>query len=207
MTLKRYLAGGMVALAAILAITFLNTGATAQTATATPPPTKIATINIVKMFNSLDEKKAGDKDIEVMARNLENGRKAIETDIETLKKEMGAYNEGTEAYRDTQERLFKRAMDLESHMRLMEQKLLMEQRLRTMALYRKMNKAIEDYSRANGIIIVFMADEVDFSNARTPQDVIGKITLRKIVYAHDTLDITAGVVNRMNEAWKQAPAN
>jgi len=168
-----------------------------------PPATKLAVVNIVSVFKGLDAKKAGDAEIDVLGKKLEDERRAKQDELESMKKEMEGYNHASDLFRDMQDKLFKKAMELEAFSHYIEQKLLMEQRVRTAAIYKSMNDAIEGYSKANGIALVLVVEDASMSDARTPQDLLSKITVRKVMYADSSLDITAALIEKMNSEGKR----
>jgi Skp family chaperone for outer membrane proteins len=78
----------------------------------------------------------------------------------------------------------------------------MEQRLRTVQIYKAINDAVKRYAEDNGIGIVLVSDEVDFSNVPTTEAVQQKIALRKVMYSHPDFDITQKVIEKMNGEYK-----
>lgn len=163
-----------------------------------PPPVRIAVVNIVKVFNALDAKKSGDTDFELIGKQLEKERTTREDELGNLKREQQSYNPDSQEFRDTSEKMMKKAMELESFTRYMREKMLLEGRIRTAALYRSMNKAIEDFSKANGIGLVLSMDELDFRDIRSQEELMSKIAVRKVIYAHDSYDITKKIIDKMN---------
>lgn len=172
---------------------------------ADPAPTRIGVVNIVKLFNSLDAKMAGDAEIENLGKNLNAQRQELEDELNRLKQELTQYKVDSDIYKETSEKLLKKGMELQSFSQYMEQKILLETRIRTAALYRAMNNAIADYAKSQGFGLVLASDDPDLSQARTQAELLSKITIRKVIYAHDSLDITKAIVDKMNSENKTAP--
>jgi Skp family chaperone for outer membrane proteins len=193
----------------LLAVTLLGVALSVSMSSAPaanePPPVRIAVVNIVTVFNKLDVKKAGDSEIELLGKKLEDERRGKEDELTNLKKEVLSYDVNSPEYKDTQEKMIRKAMDLQSFSRYMEQKVLLETRLRTAAIYRSMNKAIADFSREKGIGLVLATDDPDLSNARSQEELLAKITVRKVIYFHESFDITNAIVDKMNTDAKTAP--
>ncbi len=193
----------VVALAAAVSVPHAAAQAAAPTAPAAPPPTRIATINIVNVFNSLNQKKDGDREIELLAQDLTKQRTAKEDEVKALQQELKeAYNPDSAIYKETQDKLLLKAMELSAFQQYMEQKVTLEQRSRTIVIYRAINDAIKTYAQANGIALVLVADDADLSDARTPGELLSRITVRKVIYAVPELDITAAIIDRMNTDYK-----
>lgn len=173
-----------------------------------PPPTKLAVINIVQVFSSLNEKIASDAEIEAMRKDMnEQGRK-MQEELETLSKQFSdnpPYKEGTPEYKAMQDDILDKSMKLEVFRQVSEQKLLFEQRNRTIMIYNAMNAEISQFSKANGIGFVFVIDDADFTSAKTTQDVLSRITVRKIMYAAPPYDITKRIIEEMNTKYQLPP--
>jgi len=175
----------------------------AQTAAQnSPPPTRVATINIVSVFDRLNEKKGADADLEVLGKRLDDKRKQLEQELDRLRQELKDYKPESDVFRETNENMLKKAMELRAHGEYMEQKLQMEQRVRTGQVYRHIVSAIEAYSKQNGIIMVLVADDIDIAGSRSQAELLTKIAMRKVVYAHESLSITNPLVEKMNSEFK-----
>jgi len=171
-----------------------------------PPPVRIAVVNIVKIFNALDAKKSGDAEIERLGKQLTDERKAKEDELEKMRSELNDLAQDSQDYKDLSEKMLRKAVDLQGFSRYIEQKLLLETRVRTAAIYKSMNSAIADFSRANGIGLVLAVDDPDLSTARTQEELLSKITVRKVIYYHESFDITKAVIEKMNTDAKALPA-
>ncbi len=168
----------------------------------TPAPTRVATINVVRVFDSLNEKKSADADLEVLGKNLDATRQKLEKELTDLRDQLKDYKPDSDMFKDTNENMLKKAMELRAHTEYMEQKLQLEQRLRTGQVYRHIIQAIDAYSKQNGIIMVLVADDIDISASRSQQELLAKIAMRKVIYAHESLDITKPLIEKMNGEYK-----
>lgn len=189
----------------VLGVMLSLSSASAPAATE-PPPVRIAVVNIVKIFNALDVKKNGDAEIERLGKQLTDERKAKEDELDKLKTELNELAPDSPEYKEISEKMLRKAVELQSFSRYMEQKLLMETRLRTAAIYKSMNKSIEEFSRANGIGLVLASDDPDLTGARSQEELLSKITIRKVIYAHESFDITKSITEKMNTDAKALPA-
>ena len=123
-------------------------------------------------------------------------------DLEDLKKELGQLKPDSDMYKETMEKALKKGFEVQNFSDYMRERLTMEQRVRTAGLYRRINEAIKTYAQANGIQLVLAADKDDMNNVTTPQELQSRITVRKVLYAADALDITRDIVQAMNAAAK-----
>ncbi len=167
-----------------------------------PPPTRLATINLVKVFDALNEKIAGDQDIDALNKKLSDDRAKLEGEVRKIDAGMKEFKQGSPEFKLAAEELLKKGMELQSFSAYVQQKLMLERRLKTTDLYRKMNQAIESYAIKNGVALVMVVDELDLSNVRTNEELLSRITMRKVMYAHATLDISEKIVEVMNTEFK-----
>ncbi|MEI7766054.1 MAG: OmpH family outer membrane protein [Phycisphaerae bacterium] len=170
----------------------------------TPPPAPraLAVINIVTVFSRLNSKQAGDREIEALGRKLKDEQSAKEKSLDEMKKEMDQYKENSKEYNDLSERILKGVMELQGFMKYRDEKVLMEQRLRTMSIYKQMNEAIEKYSRENGVALVLVVDDPSLGESRSQMEMMQRVAMRKVMYAHESLDITKLIIERMNAEFR-----
>ena len=121
-----------------------------QTAGTAPPPTKLAVVNIVHLFDSLDQKADADGEI-TKTRNAiaEKTRKMTDevTKLDNELKDPKLFAAGSAEYKKMQDDLLQKSMELQVYTQVSQQQLFLELRLKTMELYNKMNAAIEAHFR------------------------------------------------------------
>jgi Skp family chaperone for outer membrane proteins len=169
----------------------------APTAT-NPPPTKLAVVNIVNLFAGLREKEVGDADIDKLKSDFEAQGAKIKKEMDDLDKQLPALAVGSEDYQKVQDALLKKTMEYQTFGNYAQQRLFIELRVRTAAIYRKINDAVAKYAAANGIALVFVADNSNMEKATTQEALMGMITTRKLLYFHPDFDITNNIKQVMN---------
>jgi len=175
-------------------------------AASTPPPTKLAVVNIVNLFDALDEKTAAETRVDQMRRTLEKESQTMQQEVDQLSKEVDnpvVFKKGSPEHKKLQDELLEKTTRWKVHDEMAQAKLTLELRSIPLDIYRKMSDAIRDYSAANGIALVFVADDTNsLSSARTQQELMAMITMRKVVYFHPTFDITPSIIAKMNTQYK-----
>jgi len=175
---------------------------TAQTPAAAPPPTKLAVVNIVDVFNRSNMKIDGDTQLENLSKDLQDQRRKMQAKVDELGKTIEELKKDSPDYKVLSEDLMKKAMELQAFSQYTEQKLLLEQRLMTAKIYRAINDTIANYSRANGVALVLVSDSPEIAGARNQAELLSRITNRKVIYAHEQLDITRAITEKMNTDFK-----
>jgi Skp family chaperone for outer membrane proteins len=188
----------------ILGLTALSRGQAggAAPAASNPPPTKLAVVNVVELFDNLLEKTAADTDIDTMKRGFEKQSQDMQKVLEDKSKGLTSFKAGTEEYRRAQDELLQKTIDLQNFNGFAQQKLFLELRIRTADIYRKINEAVAKYAGANGIALVFVADNSSVDNARTQEQLQAMVTVRKILYFHPDFDITNKIKQMMNTEYE-----
>jgi Skp family chaperone for outer membrane proteins len=163
-------------------------------------------VSIVNLFDALDEKADAETRVDQMKKTYENESRTMQQEVERLTKEVDnpvVFAKNSPEHKKLQEELLEKATRLKVHDEIAQAKLMMELRMIPLDIYRKMSDAIRDYSASNGIALVFVADDTNaLSSARNPQELMAMITMRKVVYAHPTFDITKSIIDRMNTQYK-----
>ena len=197
---------GVLALAGLMALAWpRSSGAQTAPAGAAPPPTKLAVVNIVDLFDHLDEKAAADAAIDKMRSDFAAESQKRQKEIEDLNKSLDMFKPGTAEYKERQDDLLMKTMQLQAFGQFAQNKLFLELRIRTADLYSKINKAVADYSQANGIALVFVADDLNVGAAKSQEQLQAMVTLRKLIYFHPNFDITMSIRNKMNADYAAGP--
>jgi Skp family chaperone for outer membrane proteins len=178
-----------------------------QTAQPARPATHnaLAVVNISQVFGALNEKIQDDSDIDTMAKKINEEKQKRETELDNLQTQLKnntLFNPDSKEYQAMQEQALQKSYELDSFLKASEARLMMEQRLKTVQIYRAMNTAIQKFAENNGIGMVLVADTVDFSHAQSTQDVQQRIALRKVAYFHPDFDITQKIIEKMNADFK-----
>jgi Skp family chaperone for outer membrane proteins len=173
--------------------------------TATPAPRVLAVININKVFSSLNEKIDGDASIKQMADQFQADQQKREQDLEKIAGQLRddtLFKTDSPEYRNLQDKALQMKSEYDANANMAQQKLLIEQRLKTIQIYRRMNDAIKQYAESKGIGLVLVADDINFDTAQNIEGVTQRIANRKVIYAHPDYDITQQIIEKMNADYK-----
>ncbi|HUO10714.1 MAG TPA: OmpH family outer membrane protein [Phycisphaerae bacterium] len=173
--------------------------------TATPAPRVLAVININKVFSSLNEKIDGDASIKQMADQFQADQQKREQELEKIAGQLRddtLFKTDSPEYRNLQDKALQMKSEYDANANMAQQKLLIEQRLKTIQIYRRMNDAIKQYAESKGIGLVLVADDINFDAAQTIEGVTQRIANRKVIYAHPDYDITQQIIEKMNADYK-----
>ncbi len=175
----------------------------------TPAPNRLAVVNLIQLINSLDEWAAYNQDAKKMQDGYNDELKSREKAIKEMEAELQTptlFKKESAEYKKMEDDYLMKSMDYQTFTSFVQQKMLLELRLKTSAIYKKIDSSIAAYSQANGIALVFLAeDQPPFASVRSPQELSSLVTARKVLYAHPDFDITKKLVEKMNTDYNTGP--
>lgn len=164
---------------------------------------RIAVVNVDRVFNNLAERRAVGSEIQAQAEALQQEGRDRRQELEDLQEDFQLLAEGSDEATGVREQLEQKAVEFDVWQQVSQRRLETEQALRVGAIYRKINDTVEQIADREGYdLVLFDEDVPDFSGAQNQQQVAGRIQNRKVLYANDRLDISDRVLQRMNNAYE-----
>lgn len=192
------------ALLVLIAALAWQAGANASNA-ARPPaqPTAIASVDIVTIFDQLQEL----KDLETELEARKNARQAqldeANNQLRAIGADLEAMTRGTDEYKDK----VRQAMELQAMFKArseaLNQILSIDRGNMTRELYTKAMDAVRRVADREGYDAVLFDDSSFVVPEDAPyQDVYRSIVTRSLLYRHESIDITSKIVSLMNSEYK-----
>lgn len=202
--LQKVLTGAVVGLVALSAMPWMPVGRVQAQAQGQPTARMVlAVVNLAQVFDRLNEKADNATELDKLTDQLNKEQSQRKDEIERLTANLDkTFTPGTPAYNAAQDDIMQKAMMFQAQGQFAQQKLAMEERIRYARLYKSVMKAIDEYAKATGIVMVFSVDDADFSGAKTREDVLNRIATRKVLYADPNYDITVKIVEKMNTEYR-----
>lgn len=165
-------------------------------------PAVIATVDLEKAFNSLEERAQARADLEAIHARLLDRQTELRENVEALQQDIESYAPGSNAQQRALEEYTLAAYELQGFQEYAQRKIDAEGARMIAALYDKIKKAAAGMAREAGYDLVF----VDDSKAALPTGVseaemTRQISARRMIYANPMLDVTDDLVTRMNNAY------
>ena len=166
-------------------------------------PVAIAVVDIEKVFNSIAEKAQVKADLTTMAEKLGAEKAAKKKELEVAQDDLKALTPENPNYKKMSEDLQQRAFEFDSWQRWQQARVANEDRLRTVALYRKIVESAGAAAKENGYDLVFFKEPAaDRLLNLKPEALDDAMSTRKLLWYSEDLDITDVVVNTMNNNFK-----
>jgi Skp family chaperone for outer membrane proteins len=184
-------------LAVLVAVVAYQTQA--NRATALAPPTVIATVNIEKLFQNLDERGEADTRLTALAEELDAESQRRREEIRLLDEDLALYATGSKQYQETSEQIALKGYQLQGFLDFAVRKLDAEKSKVFRRLYDRIKEGVAAMAEEDGYDVVFVDDSVvDLPRAATEDEMKRQISARRMLYATEHVDITDALIARMN---------
>ncbi len=168
----------------------------ALTACAQDGTTKVATCNVLKVMEMMQERKAFDADFSKKRQTLDNEARRRQNDIKVLQKERDDLNPESALYDEKNQQLLKLVIESEVYMRTQASDLQRWEKTRWRAMYKNVCEAAKDVATAKGIDLVLAKREAELTNfdTLTPDQVKVALAQNDVVASSPKADITNDVL-------------
>ncbi len=190
-------------LAAVFATVGLLAGAGAANMMAAQP-TKIAIVDVIKVRNGLNEAKVISAEIEAKLQKYEQEHKGRLEEIESLREDLSILTPDSEAFDEKQRQLLAKTVEAKTWQEVAKVEITHEHTIQLESLFRQIVQASTDIATLHGYDMVLSQErEINFRNAK-PKEIDALISLRKILWSRDEMDVTEQVIQKMNNDFANA---
>jgi len=190
-------------LLSVVAALAIATGwrATAQNGRAAPTPTRVASVDLARVFESLEERVARESELKSFIDQQNTLIKDKGDRLEAAKQDLELLVQGSPERRRKAEDVARLRVDLEVQGRFSEQ--LIDRRRAEVfsALFAKIETAVAALATEQGYDLVLNNDAGAPVPGNTEAETRTAMASRRVLYAGDGLDISDALVRRMNNDW------
>jgi Skp family chaperone for outer membrane proteins len=166
---------------------------------------KLATFDLEKTFNSLDQKKAADADLLKVAEAMNLHGEAEHKKIKQMETELEDHLPGTPKYKELSEKYSMAAYDYRALLEFDKAKIDKERAKTLKRIYLDIRTAVAQLAKERGYDIVFVDDSINEIPTAGEEETNRQISARRMVYTSPSVDITQELIAHMNKAFA-APA-
>ena len=180
--------------------------AAAPSADAQDRPIRVATVNMPRVFNEIQER----KEVEGRLRQ-EQGRLAAEQkqkleELQKLKAEGGNYRRGSEQYEEWRQRYMKATIAQQAWAETAKQEMDWRLKRSTRDIFDKITAAVTEYATSNQIDLVLADHQPTLSDEeleKIPAERIGEVMdRRRVIYASKNADISDAIIASLDAKYK-----
>jgi Skp family chaperone for outer membrane proteins len=166
-------------------------------------PAVLATVDLEKIFNHLDEREHADTELAQLANELQKNIDGIVRRINALEEELEVYERGSDKYQETLEKLSLLSLEYQADVEWSRQMIEFQRAVILRRIYTSIRAFMDDEAKARGIDIVFVDDTVVELPPGDEQETTRQISARRMLYTNPAIDITDNVIRRMNEQFSR----
>jgi len=169
---------------------------------------KIATVNIAKVFNEMQETKDLKQKMESDRTAIQNEGKRRSDELEEAKKARQIFNEGSEDFNKKNREVIQKAIELQTWQELIKADLARQQKSQMRNLFEKIEAATKEVADMKKLDLVIIEQKVElptdpgqFDQMNIDQ-VRALINQRNLMYNNGKFDVTNEVLAKVDEKYK-----
>lgn len=167
-------------------------------------PAVVASVDVEKVYRSLDQLKASAAHIDAISADLEKRVGTIEEEFRTLKDDLESFPPGSAAHNEASRKVVLREGDRVALIEFAKLKIESENIRSVRDAYQAIRSACATLSKEQKIDLVFLDDTIPMITAANLDGTIEQISGRRMLYCNPALDITDALIERMNAEFRAA---
>lgn len=167
---------------------------------ATAAPSRLAVVDVQKVFKSLDERSAIDAELTQQAERLQKEEQDRVTAIKAKQADADILSKESDAFQQAINDIERMTIELQAWRQLKQRRLEQERTLRVQDLYNKVLSGVERLAQREGYDMVLQKDTQDF-RPENQQQLTAMILGRKVLYVSDKLEISDAVTQMLNNEY------
>ncbi len=163
--------------------------------------TAVAVLNLQDVLGQLNENNAFQADITAKNGQIQAELTRRQNAVQQMQNDLELLDADSDAYKQKEDQIFDALIELRTWQSIQEQRNILEQRTHLANLYRKIVQAGAAIAEQRGFDLVLLDTQVPDLDRLNPEQLLNAIATRKVLYHTDEVEITRGVIERMNTEW------
>jgi Skp family chaperone for outer membrane proteins len=165
----------------------------------TARPTAVAIVDVQRVWDMMDQRKAVDADLVRMKENMDMEFAAKSNEINEQERELRVVLNPTQpGYAEAEEQLIRELAYFKAWQELQQRKFERERIIRMEDTFNKIIQAVSREAQTAGYNLVLQDDRGQAPRGKTQQELTGSMTIRKVLFASDAVDLTDHVIQVLN---------
>jgi len=171
-----------------------------------PRPSVVATVNLEKVFNTIELQAAREADLKALLTRMKARETELENAVKEVESELDSFQPGTKSAIDAQNQVQAAVGEFRAYVQYSRLKLEAEESKFMRETYLAIRDAAGRYAKQNGIDVVLLDDSIPEFQSGTADRTVQQISNRRVLFANAELDISDGLIAFMNSEATKAPA-
>lgn len=167
---------------------------------ATAAPSRVAVVDVQKVFRSLDERSAIEAELTQQAERLQKEEQDRVTAIKAKQADADILSKESDAYKQAINDIERMTIELQAWRQFKQRQLEQERTLRVQDLYNKVLAAVGRLAQREGYDLVVQKDTQDL-RPENQQQLMAMILGRKVLYVNDKLDVSDALTQMINNEY------
>jgi len=163
---------------------------------ARPGPTRVAVVNVYKVFNEYQRSKDMNRELTRLRDELQGQRKQMSDRVEALIAEIKNFKPDSKDYRERRRELMELQIKRKTHGQVGQEEIRQQMRIMTEEVYKEIISVVEAIAKETGYDLVLSRGVDQTKREEVP------ILLRKVLYASESIDLTEPVLQRLDQNYK-----
>ncbi|MBN1941898.1 MAG: OmpH family outer membrane protein [Phycisphaerae bacterium] len=164
--------------------------------------TRVAVCNIEEVFNEYQRGKDGTKELNEEGEQIEAENKRRVKKAEELQTQLEGFKPDSQKYDETLQAAQQNEISRQVWLQMKQQEILRRHRRLTEEMFREIRAMVADVAKEKGFDVVLQGQSGDLRDVQNAQQVIAQIERQKVLYNTPEVDITAVVLQRLNEGYQ-----
>jgi Skp family chaperone for outer membrane proteins len=171
-----------------------------------PRPSTVGTVNLEKVFNTINLQAAREADLKAMVTRMKAREAELEKAVKDLESELDSFQPGSKSAIDAQNKVQAAVGEYRAYGQYTRLKLEAEEAKFMRETYLAIRDAAGRYARGAGIDIVLLDDSIPEFQSGTADRTVQQISNRRVLFANAELDLSDALIAFMNTEGAAAPA-
>lgn len=174
-------------------------GALAALAAISPSrPAVVASVDLERVFNTIDLQKQTETRLEAVRKDLEDRREKLRTGIEDLQAELDSFQPGSAAQQEVAVRVEEAIAEFRAVENFARLKLEAEQAKAMREIYLTIRTAAGELAAQRGWDYVMIDDTVPAIDPSDANRMLQQISSRRLLFANPSFDVTQELIDHLN---------
>lgn len=183
----------------LVPLSLVLVGALAAFAAISPSrPAVVASVDLEKVFNTIDLQKQTEARLEVVRTELEARREKLRTGIEDLQAELDSFQPGSTAQQEVAVRVEEAIAEFRAVENFARLKLEAEQAKAMREIYLTIRTAAGELAAQRGWDYVMIDDTVPAIDPSDANRMLQQISSRRLLFANPSFDVTKELIDHLN---------
>ena len=167
-------------------------------------PAVVASVDLEKVYRSLDQLKASEARAITLRGDLEKRLAAMTDTVRSMQEDLERFQAGTPAHNEAMSKAILKAGDLSALQNFAKLKMESEQANSVREAYASIRGTCAKVSKEQKIDFIFIDDTVPVITPTNLEGTMQQINGRRMLYSNPALDITDALIERMNSDFRAA---